>query len=167
MRPSTVLQCEPPLSIGRLLHVSPQDDADKRRHISAGSKESDKTASAKLRAMIVEDELLVAWELRSMLQELEIEVCAIASEGDEAFEKAMELHPDLILMDINLRLGTNGIDAARRVLEKVDSRIVFVTAYGDAATRAKIEEAAPGAPVVLKPASRGSLRAAIFPNPYH
>src|SRR5687768_11453919 len=94
---------------------------------------------AKPRAVVVEDELFVAWHIESMLTDADVEVCAIASQGMDAIEKAVALRPQIVVMDINLGEGMDGIEAARRIRELTDATIVFVTAYGDAKTLRRIE----------------------------
>ena len=115
----------------------------------------------KKRALIVEDELFVAWHIESLLQDADVEVCGIAADGDEAVDKARDLGPDLVIMDINLGEGMDGIEAAERIREQCDAKIVFVTANGDRKTVARVAECVPGAPVVAKPTSAAVLRAAI------
>ena len=57
----------------------------------------------------------------------DLEVICGVSDGLQAVEKAQELNPDLILMDIGLP-GLNGIEAARRILTLVPgSKIIFLT----------------------------------------
>jgi CheY-like chemotaxis protein len=113
------------------------------------------------RVLIVEDELLVAWHLESLARELNLEVCGLVPDGDGAIEQAADLDVDLILMDIRLAGRMDGIEAARRIREQRDTPIVFITAHGDAANRALIERALPGAPVLSKPITGGQLREAI------
>jgi CheY-like chemotaxis protein len=56
-------------------------------------------------------------------------VCGEARNGREAIEKALELKPDVILMDISMP-DLNGLDAARRIHEQVpDSQILIVTEH--------------------------------------
>ena len=58
---------------------------------------------------------------------LELQVAGEASDGPEAVQKAVELKPDLILLDISLPT-LNGIEAARQILELVpDSKIIFLS----------------------------------------
>ena len=102
----------------------------------------------KKRALIVEDELFVAWHIESLLQDADVEVCAIAAEGEEAIDKARDFAPDLVIMDINLGDGIDGIEAAERIRELSDAKIVFVTANGDRKTVARVAEILPGSPVV-------------------
>lgn len=58
-------------------------------------------------------------------------VMAIAKDGREAIEKATELHPDLILMDIKLGDGMDGIEAAEQIRAVLDIPVVYVSAYVD------------------------------------
>ena len=113
------------------------------------------------RVLIVEDELLVAWHLEALSREQNLEVCALVPDGDGAIEQAVDLDVDLILMDIRLAGRMDGIEAARRIREQRDTPIIFITAHGDPATRAKIEQALPGMPVLAKPITADSLKEAI------
>ncbi|HEY0438660.1 MAG TPA: response regulator, partial [Xanthobacteraceae bacterium] len=72
-----------------------------------------------------------------------------------------QLEADLVLMDINLKGNIDGIEAARRIRELVDTYVIFITAYSDPATLARIQETVPGAPVLSKPVAPGRLGAAI------
>ena len=56
------------------------------------------------RIMVVEDEHIVAMDIRSQLADLGYEVVASATRGQEAIDKAARWHPDLALMDIQLRV---------------------------------------------------------------
>ena len=113
------------------------------------------------RVLIVEDELLVAWHLESLAREQNLEVCGLVPDGDGAIEQATDLDADLILMDIRLAGRMDGIEAARRIREQRDTPIIFITAHGDPATRAKIEQVLPGTPVLAKPITADRLKQAI------
>lgn len=110
-----------------------------------------------LKVLIVEDELMVAWHLESMLEDLGHEVGAIAPSAEAAEADFRELEPDLVFMDVNLGAGITGIEVARRLLAWRDTPLVFVTAYGDPRTRAAMAEAAPNSPVLSKPVSPAEL----------
>lgn len=120
-----------------------------------------RSTSPARRVLIVEDELLVAWHLESLAREQDLEVCGLVPDGDGAIEQAVDLEVDLILMDIRLAGRMDGIEAARRIREQRDTPIIFVTAHGDPATRARIEQAVPGAPVLAKPITADRLKEAI------
>ena len=119
-----------------------------------------KTGDA-LRVLIVEDELLVAWHLESLVRDQSLEVCALVPDGQGAIEQAGDLDADLILMDIRLAGRMDGIEAARRIRENRGTPIIFITAHGDPTTRAHIERVVPGAPVLAKPVTGERLREAI------
>jgi len=92
------------------------------------------------RIMIVEDEAIIAADIRSQLEEFGFEVVVCAFSGGQAITLAEEYKPNLILMDIVLRGGIDGITAAKTIIENFRIPIVFLTAYSDAATlnRAKL-----------------------------
>ena len=92
--------------------------------------------------LVVEDEVLVARDIKSRLTRMGYEVPAIASRGREAINKALLLRPDLILMDINLRDEMDGVEAAMQIRAQYDVPIIFCTAYSNEETleRAKISE---------------------------
>lgn len=85
-----------------------------------------------IRLMIVEDHPLFGAGLRRVLElEEDIEVVAEARTGKEAVEKAEELHPDVIIMDINLP-EMNGLQATREITSRFDDiGIIVITAYHD------------------------------------
>ncbi len=94
----------------------------------------------KAKIMIVDDEVIVAEDLKERLIDLGYEVSAVASTGSEAITKARESGPDLILMDIQLKGDMDGIEAAEEIKRRFDISVVYLTAYSDQATldRAKV-----------------------------
>lgn len=81
--------------------------------------------------LVVEDQRAVAGALRMRLRGLGYDVLGIAKDGTEAIEKAQELKPDLILMDIRLGEGMDGIEAAHKIRSQLDIPVVYVSAYAD------------------------------------
>ncbi len=122
---------------------------------------SRRSTSVARRVLIVEDELLVAWHLESLAREQKLEVCGLVPDGEGAIEQAVDLDVDLILMDIRLAGRMDGIEAARRIRELRQTPIIFITAHGDPATRARIEQVLPGTPVLAKPITADGLKEAI------
>jgi len=94
------------------------------------------------RMLIVEDERIVAEDIGRSLDKLGYSVLGIASSGEEAVKKAEELGPDLVLMDIVLKGGMDGVAAAREIQARLKIPVVYVTAYADDETleRAKVTE---------------------------
>ncbi len=81
------------------------------------------------RILIAEDETIIRLDLRATLEARGYDVCGEARDGVEAVELAEELEPDLILMDVKMpRL--DGIEAARRILDRRAVPIVMLTAFG-------------------------------------
>ena len=69
----------------------------------------------------------------------------------------MENLPDIVLMDVNLEGGREGIEAARWLREVADVPVVFDTAYTDRDTVERIHEQVPDAPVIAKTLYRERL----------
>jgi len=90
--------------------------------------------------LVVEDEVLVARDIQSRLSRMGYDVVGIASKGREAISKALDLRPNLILMDINLRDEIDGVEAAAEIRRQYRVPIIFCTAYSNEETleRAKI-----------------------------
>ena len=113
------------------------------------------------RALIVEDEPVFAMGLAADMQALGFDTCDLAADGQDAFLQAMEDPPDIVLMDVNLEGGREGIEAARWIREVCDIPIVFVTAYTDHDTVERIHQQVPDAPVIAKPLYRERLADAV------
>ena len=79
--------------------------------------------------LIVEDEILIAEDLRLILQRMGYQVVGTACSGIEAIRKADKLRPDLVLMDIRLQGEMDGVEAARQIRSKADVPIIYVTAH--------------------------------------
>ncbi|MBI5680757.1 MAG: methanogen output domain 1-containing protein [Methanobacterium sp.] len=93
-----------------------------------------------VKILVVEDESIVAMDIKHRLEGMDYIVPAIISSGEEAVEKAAETKPDLVLMDIVLRGDMDGIEAAQQINDTLDIPVVYLTAYSDEKTlkRAKI-----------------------------
>ncbi|PKL09628.1 MAG: response regulator [Spirochaetae bacterium HGW-Spirochaetae-7] len=81
----------------------------------------------KLRILIVEDETIIAWDLRRTIERLGSEVCSVAADADAAVACARADSPDLILMDIKLRGVRTGIDAALEIRRFSEVPLVYLT----------------------------------------
>jgi CRP-like cAMP-binding protein/DNA-binding NarL/FixJ family response regulator len=115
---------------------------------------------SKTKLLIVEDQGIVAADIKECLIELGYQVVAVASSGNEAIELAGVHHPDLILMDIVLKGEMDGIAAAAAVRELHDIPVVYLTAHADKATLDKAKVTVPYG-YVLKPFREIELRTAI------
>jgi DNA-binding NarL/FixJ family response regulator len=117
-------------------------------------------AGQPLRILIVEDDQLVAMDHKAVVAHLGAEVIGETNCGEEAVCLAEDLAPDVVMMDVRLRGALDGIDAAELISLRLGIPIVFVTAYGDAETRGRMDDVGTMGPV-LKPASVAQIRDAI------
>jgi PAS domain S-box-containing protein len=112
------------------------------------------------RVLIVEDERIVARDIQNRLTQLGYEVVGVTRFGEEAVRLADQLRPDLVLMDIRLEGGMDGVDAALEIRRRAPVPIVYLTAYTDDDTlrRARVTE-----PLgyILKPFEERELRTVI------
>jgi signal transduction histidine kinase len=116
--------------------------------------------NSKARIMVVEDESVVGIDLKRILSNLHYDVVGIIRTGEEAFVKAFEQKPDLILMDIMLDGKMNGIETAKEIKKDMDIPIIFLTAYADNNTLQNAKLIEPYG-YVLKPFEDKSLQSAI------
>jgi len=96
----------------------------------------------RMRVLIVEDELIVAMDIKNTLTRLGHTVTDSVSSSADALAAVAQSRPDLVLMDILLRDSPDGIETARLIRERYDIPVVYLTAYADQTTleRAKLTE---------------------------
>ncbi len=113
--------------------------------------------------LIVEDENIIALDIRSMLEELGYMVSAIVSSGEESIQKASKMKPDLVLMDIKLKGSIDGVSAGEEIYKQFRIPIVYLTAYSDQTTINRINNGKNGNPstVINKPFDEGELQTVI------
>ncbi len=114
----------------------------------------------KARILLVEDEFIVAANIKLCLEQHGYPVMAIVASGEEAISRALELEPDLILMDIKLQGSLDGIEAAQEIRQRQVTPIVFMTAYTDAETFERAKQTEP-AGYMLKPFENRDLPSTI------
>ena len=113
------------------------------------------------RALIVDDEFLIAVDLESSMRVLGFDVCTVASNENDAIELAKNNKPDVVVMDVYLGGIRAGIETGRWLHKVVGTPVVFVTAHSEDETIERIHEAVPGAPVLSKPVYRETLANAV------
>lgn len=86
------------------------------------------------RALIVEDEVLIAEELKERLSLLGFSVIASVGSAEEGIAIATRERPDLILMDIRLKGEKDGVQATEEIHQQFDVPVVYLTAYSDQMT---------------------------------
>ena len=79
--------------------------------------------------LIVEDKKSVAEYVETRLKELEYTVCAVVPTGAQAVEKAAEMQPDVVLIDIELEGEINGIEASKRICNSLGIPTIYLADY--------------------------------------
>lgn len=110
--------------------------------------------------LVVEDEVIVAEDLKGRLVDLGYEVSGIAHTGRGAVDAAAETAPDLVLMDIMLRGEMDGIAAAEEIKGRFGLPVIYLTAYSDEETLERAKTAEPFG-YLLKPFEERELHASI------
>ncbi len=110
--------------------------------------------------LIVEDQYVVAENLRAELESMGYEVAGLASSGQEALRLARLKKPDLVLMDIKLRGEMDGIDTAMMLRRDLDVASFFLTAFSGDALLQRARQAEPLG-FLVKPFERSGLRAGL------
>lgn len=97
---------------------------------------------AKAQILVVEDESIIAEDIRISLEALGYAVPSVASSGEMAIKKVKENKPDLVLMDIVLYGDMDGIETANHIRSNFNIPVIYLTAYSDEKIleRAKITE---------------------------
>jgi len=110
--------------------------------------------------MIVEDEGLIAADLRGRLEKAGYVVAPIADTASEALRIIGETSPDLVLMDIRIRGDLDGIQTAEKVRQEFDVPVVYLTAYEDAVTLQRASQTQAFG-YIKKPIAAASLKGSI------
>jgi two-component system, response regulator PdtaR len=121
--------------------------------------------ATKSRILVVEDEAIVAADIKDRLVALGYEVIGPVDNGIEAIEKAVELRPDLVLMDIMLKGELMGTDAASQIRTELHIPVIYLTANSNEATFAKARDTEPFG-FILKPFEetvlKGNIEIALY-----
>lgn len=112
------------------------------------------------RLLVVEDEFVVAADLQEQLRTLGYPVVATADTGAAAVAQARALHPDLVLMDVQLKGAMDGTAAAGVIAGELAIPVVFLTAHADDTTVERAQESGPFG-YIVKPFDRRELRTTI------
>lgn len=110
--------------------------------------------------LIVEDERVIARDIRVCLENLGYLVPAIAVSGEEAIAHAAQFQPHLILMDIRLQGEMDGIQAAEQIWQQFQIPFIYSTGYSDRSTLERARATAPFG-YILKPVEERELFVAI------
>ncbi|MCX7362427.1 MAG: response regulator [Alphaproteobacteria bacterium] len=85
--------------------------------------------AASTSVLIVEDDSIIAWHLRSMVERLGFAVCATVATEQAAVDAAREHEPAIVLMDVRLAAGGDGVRAAEAICAVRAVPVIFCTAH--------------------------------------
>lgn len=111
------------------------------------------------RIMVVEDEAISAIDIAGKIEDIGYRVIDKVGSGSKAIENARILRPDLILMDIMLKGGVDGIKVSN-ALQDLDIPIVYITAYADEKTLKRAKETSPYG-YIVKPYTEEELKTTV------
>jgi DNA-binding NarL/FixJ family response regulator len=103
-----------------------------------------------LRILVADDQPYFRRVVRALLEsKRDWEVCGEASDGQEAIERTLELHPDVVVMDVSMpRL--NGLEATRQIHQSFPHARVLILTFHDFPDLARVAEDAGARGCVLK-----------------
>ncbi|UXU75742.1 MULTISPECIES: response regulator [unclassified Paracoccus (in: a-proteobacteria)] len=138
-----------------LIMQCPQSEAEELVQIALN--EMSQALSGKV--MVIEDETIIAMDLKGIVQAMGHSVTGIARTHSAAVELAHQKRPDLILADIQLADGSSGIDAVNELLRDMgDIPVIFITAFPE---RLLTGDRPEPAFLISKPYSEEQVRSAV------
>jgi DNA-binding NarL/FixJ family response regulator len=113
------------------------------------------------RAVIVEDELLIAGYLTDLCELFDVDVVGTADNGEDAIQTILDTRPDYVLMDVRLAGSMDGVEVAKTVYsEHSEIKIVYITGSNEPPTIARINSDHPYQ-ILIKPILPDDLRRAL------
>ncbi|MDK2833886.1 MAG: two-component system, response regulator PdtaR [Methanolobus sp.] len=113
-----------------------------------------------IKILVVEDENIIALNIKKKLKSFGYTVPAIVSTAEDAIKMTEITFPDLILMDVMLKGEMNGVQAIEEIRKKFDIPVIYLTAYSDDEVLERAKLTQPYG-YVLKPFEEDDLRAVI------
>jgi CheY-like chemotaxis protein len=110
--------------------------------------------------LIVEDEMVLAMSMESVVENMEFRVTGTAISGKEAIKLVEEDRPSLVLMDVTLDGEMDGIEAASQIIERFNIPVIFVTGYSDEITLKRLD-AVKHCGALQKPVDEYTLRMSV------
>jgi PAS domain S-box-containing protein len=104
----------------------------------------------KINIIIVEDERLIAEDIRFRLESMDYGVAGVCSSGEDAVEQIRKSQPDIVLMDIMLKGRMDGIETSEIIRRDYDLPVVYLTSHADPETLARVKLSQPYG-YVMKP----------------
>ena len=118
------------------------------------------SARLPINLMLVEDERIVAFDLKRQLQGFGYNVSSVVASGEQAVSRIAVENPDLVLMDIHLEGAMDGIEAAIQIRTKHQIPVIFLTAFAEDDTLRRALDSRPFG-YLIKPCEGRELHATI------
>jgi two-component system, response regulator PdtaR len=93
--------------------------------------------------VLVEDEFIIAMVLEKQLQKFGYDLAAKVTNGQDAIEAVKKHQPDLIIMDIKIDGGMDGIDAMNEIRKFSDVPVIYMSGNSDSGTRERASRTGP------------------------
>lgn len=116
--------------------------------------------AAPINLMLVEDERVVAFDLKNQLQAFGYRVGATVASGEQAVQRVAEVAPDLVLMDIHLEGPMDGVEAATEIQARHQIPVIYLTAFAEDDTLRRALDSRPFG-YLVKPWDARELHASI------
>ncbi len=116
--------------------------------------------TTRTKILVVEDESIVARDIRNMLLGLGYEVVGVVPSGEEAVDLARETMPNLALVDVMLQGEMTGVEAADQIYSGLNIPVVYLTAYADETTLQRAKKTEPFG-YLLKPFEERELKTTV------
>lgn len=113
-----------------------------------------------IRILIVEDDIFISQDIQECLESMDYQVSGVAYDGEEALKQLSTNLPDLVLLDIHLGQGADGIEIAEKIRDTYQIPFLFLTSY---ANKSVLERAKPTRPMgyIVKPFKEADLFSSI------
>lgn len=100
-------------------------------------------AEGDIKILIVEDDAIIAMDMEQILRRKGYNVVGRADRGEKALSAVDEKKPDIVLMDINIKGNIDGIAVAKKLLDELHMKVIYVTAYSDMTMKERAFETEP------------------------
>jgi len=118
-----------------------------------------------IKILIVEDEIIVALEIKRALEIYGFSVTDTVTNSHDAISSVKNILPDIIFMDINLENSKDGIETAIEIQKLSNIPIVYLTAFSDEKTMYRAIETQP-MNYIIKPFKREDLKSSVLLSIY-
>jgi CheY-like chemotaxis protein len=103
----------------------------------------EKNENDPVKILIVEDDAIIAMDMEQVLIRKGYNVVRRVDRGEKALAAVEEDKPDIVLMDINIKGSIDGIEVAKRLLDDIHMKVIYVTAYSDVNMKERAFETGP------------------------